>query len=232
MEIDMRGGVNAASYVANSMLIRERLKGNDVAEQVKLRLNQLAALCLIILASPVLLLVAGLIWHSDGAPVMFGHYRVGAGGRMFRCLKFRTMRRDADKILSELLETDFVARAEWQSERKLTDDPRVTRIGKLLRRTSLDELPQLFNVLRGEMNLVGPRPVTAPELRQYGAARWHYLSVRPGITGMWQVSGRNNTSYVERVALDRDYVENRSLRLDVSILMRTVVVVVSREGAR
>lgn len=223
--------MNAANYMADSMLIRERLVGGQLTEQVKLRVNQIAALILIVMLSPAMLLTSWLIWRRDGAPLLFGHYRVGAGGRLFRCLKFRTMRLDSDRVLARLLETDPVARAEWLRDRKLTNDPRVSSIGSFLRRTSLDELPQLFNVLRGEMNLVGPRPVTPAELAQYGIARWHYMSVRPGITGMWQVSGRSNTTYQERVAFDRDYVERRSWRLDFQILVRTVAVVLGREGA-
>ena len=124
------------------------------------------------------------------------------------------------------------ARAEWARDQKLTNDPRITPVGNFLRRTSLDELPQLFNVLRGEMNLVGPRPITVAELTRYGRVRWHYLSVRPGLTGLWQVSGRNNTTYEERVALDRRYVEQHSIWLDLRILFKTIKVVVARDGAR
>jgi lipopolysaccharide/colanic/teichoic acid biosynthesis glycosyltransferase len=176
--------------------------------------------------------VAFLIWRRDGAPVLFAHYRVGHDGKLFRCMKFRTMYRNAERMLSELLERDPAARAEWQREQKLLSDPRITPIGHFLRRTSLDELPQLFNVLRGEMSLVGPRPITVGELTRYGGVRWQYLSVRPGMTGLWQVSGRNNTSYEERVALDRRYVEERSVWMNLQILLKTVKVVVARDGAR
>jgi lipopolysaccharide/colanic/teichoic acid biosynthesis glycosyltransferase len=170
-------------------------------------------------------------WRHDGAPVLFGHYRVGCKGRLFRCLKFRTMYRESEQMLAELLARDPAARAQWERDQKLVDDPRVTPIGRFLRRTSLDELPQLINVLRGEMRLVGPRPVTVGELTRYGRVRWQYLSVTPGITGLWQVSGRNNTSYEERVALDARYVAQRSLALDLRILLRTVAVVLRRDGA-
>lgn len=192
----------------------------------------LLAVLLLIALLPPMLLIGVLIWCGDRGPVFYGHFRIGRHGRVFRCLKFRSMRIDAQQMLERLLAEDASARAAWESERKLENDPRITRIGRFLRRTSLDELPQLFNVLRGDMALVGPRPIVYDELALYGPSRWHYLSVLPGMTGLWQVSGRSNTSYEERVALDRRYVEQRSLWLDVSILLRTVKVVLTRDGAR
>jgi undecaprenyl-phosphate galactose phosphotransferase len=194
-------------------------------------LNRLVALFLVLVLSPVLLAVLLAIRITDPGPVFFGHYRVGRGGRLIKVLKFRSMRVDAPQRLAELLASDVQARAEWERDFKLSNDPRVTRTGRFLRRSSLDELPQLFNVLKGEMRLVGPRPITAQELRRYGSARWHYLSVTPGVTGLWQVSGRNELSYAERVELDRYYVDNRSLLLDASILCRTVLVVTTGRGA-
>ena len=187
---------------------------------------------LLLLAAPLMLLVAWLIWRRDGAPILFAHYRVGRNGELFKCLKFRSMFRDSERMLQELLLADPLARAEWERDQKLSRDPRITPVGHFLRKTSLDELPQLFNVLRGDMSLVGPRPITTGELARYGAARWHYLSVTPGMTGLWQVSGRNNTTYDERVALDRRYVEERSVGLDLSILWRTLGVVIARDGAK
>ena len=193
--------------------------------------NRVVAALLLVALSPVLALIALAIWRVDGAPVLYGHYRVGYGGRIFRCLKFRTMLRNSEEVLAELLRNDPAARAEWERDQKLMRDPRITGIGDFLRKTSLDELPQLFNVLRGEMALVGPRPITVMELTRYGYVRWHYLAVRPGMTGLWQVSGRNRTTYEQRVNFDRSYVEQRSLWLDMSILVRTVKVVVARDGA-
>lgn len=201
------------------------------SERLYVPLNRLAALLLLLVLSPLFVLIAVAIWVSDGAPV-FAHWRVGQRGRVFRCLKFRTMYRDAEQRLASILEHDANARAQWRRDQKLEPDPRITPVGRVLRATSLDELPQLLNVLRGEMVLVGPRPVTVPELARYGASRWHYFSVHPGLTGLWQVSGRSNTTYDERVALDRHYVEQRSLSMDVSILLRTVLIVLRREGAR
>jgi exopolysaccharide production protein ExoY len=202
------------------------------SEIMGLLFNHAAALLMLLLLAPLMLVIAALIAGRDGAPILFGHYRVGLDGRLFRCYKFRSMFRESERMLSDLLESDPAARSEWDRDRKLQNDPRVTPIGRFLRRTSLDELPQLLNVLRGEMSLVGPRPITVPELGRYGSVRRQYLSVRPGMTGLWQVSGRNNTTYEERVALDQRYVEARSFWLDLSILFRTVKVVLQRDGAR
>lgn len=224
--------MNAASFVAGARVPSDASGPyGRVAEQTTLFVNRLTAMLLLMLLGPAMLLVAAWIWRTDGAPVLFGHYRVGRNGKLFRCLKFRTMRRDSQQLLAQLLERDPAARAEWERDQKLRDDPRVTAVGALLRRTSLDELPQLINVIRGEMSLVGPRPITVGELTRYGRVRWHYLSVTPGITGLWQVSGRNDTTYEERVALDRRYVESRSLVGDLIILVKTVKVVFTHEGA-
>lgn len=201
-------------------------------ETCVLKFNQTVAVLLLIALSPLMALVAALIWRRDGAPILFAHYRVGKDGKLFRCLKFRTMLRNSEQLLADLLQNDPAARAEWEREQKLANDPRITGVGQFLRKTSLDELPQLFNVIRGEMSLVGPRPITVAELTRYGKVRWHYVSVRPGMTGLWQVSGRNNTTYDERVALDQRYVEQRSLVGDIGILFKTVRVVMLREGAR
>ena len=225
--------MNAASFLAGATSAKQANEANaGVKDVLVLRLNQAVALLLLVLLSPVMAVVTFFIWKRDGAPVLFAHYRVGRNGKLFRCMKFRSMLRNSEQVLADLLRNDEQARAEWARDQKLTNDPRITPIGHFLRRSSLDELPQLLNVLRGEMSLVGPRPITVAELTRYGSVRWHYLSVRPGITGLWQVSGRNNTSYEERVALDRRYVEQRSVLGDVAILFKTVRVVVLREGAR
>ena len=185
----------------------------------------------LMLLSPFFLIVA-LMVRADGGPAFFAHQRVGRGGKLFGCLKFRSMVIDSQARLETLLANDPAARAEWEATRKLKNDPRITRIGRFLRSTSLDELPQLINVLRGEMSLVGPRPVQEAEIdRYYGASAAHYMAVRPGITGLWQVSGRSETSYESRVALDVSYVSRPSLLADISILLRTPVAVLSRRGA-
>lgn len=226
--------MTASRWVSDAMRMHRWVRGSarDVGVRLWVALNQLAAAALLVLLALPMGIAAWLIWKRDGAPILFGHYRVGQDGRLFRCLKFRTMVRDSEAVLARLLREDPQARAEWERDQKLADDPRITPVGRFLRRTSLDELPQLFNVLRGQMLLVGPRPITAGELERYRQARWHYLCVRPGMTGLWQVSGRNDTSYDERVELDRRYVERRSAWMDCGILLRTVKVVLRSEGAR
>ena len=178
---------------------------------------------------PLMLILAALV-RAGGPQAIFGHERIGRDGRRFRCLKFRTMVPDAEARLAELLARDPDARAQWDRARKLDRDPRITRLGGFLRRTSLDELPQLWNVLRGEMSLVGPRPVTADELGRYGDCLAAYLSLRPGLTGPWQVNGRNDISYAERVRMDHDYAQRLSLGADLAILARTVLVVLGATG--
>ena len=210
---------------------RARLLGGSPADRVYTVINQLSAMLLLVLLAPPMIAIALCIWFEDDAPVLFAHWRVGQRGRLFRCLKFRTMVRHADSALAELLERDDRVREEWARDRKLRTDPRILRIGRLLRKTSLDELPQLFNVLGGDMHLVGPRPVVVQEIPRYGEYKRHYLSVKPGMTGLWQVSGRNQLSYEQRVALDARYVESRSVWMDLGILVRTVRVVVTRDGA-
>lgn len=197
----------------------------------KRALDILGAGALLLLALPAFLVIAALV-KLDGGRAFYAHERVGRGGRLFGCLKFRSMVMDADRRLAALLATDAEARAEWEATRKLKNDPRVTWIGRVLRATSLDELPQLINVLKGEMSLVGPRPVQASELAAYyGAAAQHYMAVRPGITGPWQVSGRSDTSYAQRVALDVAYATQPSILTDVKILLRTPAAVLARRGA-
>lgn len=188
-------------------------------------------LCLVLLpvAVPLVALLCCLV-RRDGAPGLFAHDRIGRDGVRFRCWKIRTMVPDAQERLDRVLASDPEARKEWDRDRKLRNDPRVTRLGRVLRRSSLDELPQLWNVLRGEMSLIGPRPVTLPELEKYGARRWAYLSVRPGITGLWQVSGRNSMGYEDRVQLDVAYTHDMSLLWDLWILLRTVGAVLRRTG--
>ena len=177
---------------------------------------------LLIVSIPLLLMVAFLIKITMGSPVFFIQSRVGFGGKVFRCLKFRTMVAGSAETLQALLAENPNAYREWFDTRKLRRDPRITPFGHLLRRTSLDELPQLVNILRGEMSCVGPRPVVEAELERYGPYTADYIRARPGLTGLWQVSGRNNISYSERIALDRYYVRRWSPALDILILLRTI----------
>lgn len=188
------------------------------------------AVCLLGVLSPLMLLLAWQI-RRDGGGALYAHRRVGLDGDQFDCLKFRSMVVDADQALEQLLEQDAGLREEWDTDFKLKDDPRVSPLGALLRRTSLDELPQLWNVLRGEMSLVGPRPIVAEEMERYGSDIHYYKLVRPGMTGIWQISGRNDTDYANRVYLDTWYVKNWSLWTDIVILLQTFGVVLKRQGA-
>ena len=183
------------------------------------------SLAMLSLGSPVLLSVALLVKLTSPGPVFFVQKRIGRRFQRFGCIKFRTMELDADRRLQELLESCPQLRAEFEKDHKLRRDPRITPIGQFLRLTSLDELPQFWNILRGEMSVVGPRPIVEQEIPRYGPAMEQVLSVRPGLTGLWQVSGRNNVSYQRRVLLDLTYVNRRSLGLDLRILWRTISVV-------
>jgi undecaprenyl-phosphate galactose phosphotransferase len=187
-------------------------------------------LALIVLA-PVLVGIALLV-KLDGGPAFYGHLRVGRHGRRFQCLKFRTMVVESDTALANLLMADDRAAIEWETTRKLRCDPRITPLGRFLRKTSLDELPQVINVLRLEMSLIGPRPIVEQETRKYGPHIQAYYQTRPGITGLWQVSGRSNTTYKHRVALDTWYVRNWSLWLDAKILLKTLPAVLAQSGAK
>jgi exopolysaccharide production protein ExoY len=179
-------------------------------------------------------LVALAIWVSSQGPLVYGHTRVGRGGRKFKCYKFRSMVVNSKEVLDELLARDPVARSEWERSFKLKDDPRITAVGAFLRKTSLDELPQLWNIITGDMSVVGPRPVTRTEIKLHyadGDSLRHYISLRPGLTGPWQVGGRSDTTYEERVAIDSDYVRNWNVWSDFKIVMATVAVIFTKRGA-
>lgn len=188
------------------------------------------ALLLAFIFSPLIVSIL-LYMRREGGSAIFRHKRVGRNGEIFECLKFRTMVPNAQQALRDLLAGDPALREEWDRDHKLRDDPRVTRLGRFLRSSSLDELPQIWNVLKGEMSLVGPRPVTREELLRYGRNMLLYMMVKPGITGLWQVSGRSNTDYRRRVAIDVCYVRNQSVLLDLWILLKTTRVVLGRHGA-
>ena len=200
------------------------------ARLTKRLFDTVAALALLLVLSPALLLMAWAV-RRDGGPALFAHPRIGKKGKIFNCYKFRTMVVDAEKQLEHLLQQQPELRKQWQTEHKLRSDPRISQVGRFLRRTSLDELPQLINVIRGEMSLVGPRPVVRSELPRYGDQVGYYLMVRPGMTGLWQVSGRNDVDYDTRVYLDSWYVKNWSLWHDLVILFKTISVVLTRQGA-
>jgi lipopolysaccharide/colanic/teichoic acid biosynthesis glycosyltransferase len=189
----------------------------------------LAILALLFIA-PLIIVLAMMVKASDGGPAFFAHRRIGKDGRSFDCLKLRTMYPDAAERLQQILDGCPCARAEWAKDHKLKDDPRVTPLGRFLRRSSLDELPQLINIIAGDMSVVGPRPIVEAEVRRYGSHFHDYCKVRPGLTGLWQVSGRNDVDYRRRVAMDVLYCRRRSLALDVSIIVKTVPAILYSRG--
>jgi exopolysaccharide production protein ExoY len=203
-----------------------RLDSRDLPRPVGLTskrvIDVILALSGIVLLAPLLIICFAVTVATSPGPALFRHKRVGFNGKYFDCLKFRTMVVDAPERLRQLLETDPMAAAEWASQRKLRYDPRVTAIGSILRKSSLDELPQLFNVLRGDMSIVGPRPVTDEELALYSDSITAYLACRPGVTGLWQVSGRSTTTYKKRIACDTFYARSWSMSLDAKILIVTI----------
>ncbi|MGC5778746.1 sugar transferase [Methylobacterium sp. NFXW15] len=208
------------------------VRGQWAGRAAKRGLDIAVAATALLLLLPLFALVSAAVWLGDRKSPIFSHSRLGRDGRSFGCLKFRSMVVDAEAVLVAHLAGNAVARAEWDATHKLTHDPRVTALGRVLRKTSLDELPQLINVLRGEMSLVGPRPIVQAEVARYGAAFETCFSVPPGVTGLWQVSGRSDTTYAERVALDLDYAARWSLRRDLTILIKTVPAVFAQRGSR
>ena len=206
--------------------------GRPVGGLAKRSFDVAMTLGIMVLIMPLFALFAVSIKLLDPGPLIYRHVRIGFGGKRFNCLKFRTMVVNSQERLNNLLASDDEARQEWERDRKLKNDPRITPLGKLLRRSSIDELPQLFNVLKGEMSLVGPRPVVLEELERYGGHAALYLTARPGLTGLWQTSGRNDVSYESRVALDVQYLCNWSMAVDLLILFKTVFVVLKQRGSR
>ena len=197
---------------------------------LKRTMDIVGSLSLIILLSPLLITLYYLV-SKDGGNAIYGHTRIGRNKKAFKCLKFRSMVLNSQEVLQQLLANDPEARAEWQKDFKLKNDPRITKVGHFLRKTSLDELPQLFNVLKGEMSLVGPRPIVRSELARYNDDVDYYLMAKPGMTGLWQVSGRNDVDYITRVYYDAWYVKNWSIWNDIVILFKTIKVVLNRSGA-
>lgn len=227
------------NYASPMVDDRRRAPAPAPAEPFGERLQQIAirtadiviAVVALIVLAPLLALVALIVYLSDRGPVIFAHQRLGRDGRSFGCLKFRSMVTDAQERLRHLLETDAEARAEWARDHKLRNDPRITPIGRFIRKTSIDELPQLWNVIRGEMSIVDPRPIVEAERARYGRYFRHYAAVRPGLIGLWQVSGRNDVSYRRRVACDVLYARRYSLRTNTAIMVKTVPAVLLSRGA-
>ena len=203
---------------------------NSLKIEVIRGLDIVFALTALLIFAPLMLLLALAVAILDPGPIFFAHKRIGLGGKDFYCLKFRSMAVDAEQRLQALLASDERARAEWAKDQKLRNDPRITPLGQFLRKSSLDELPQLFNVLRGEMSLVGPRPIVRSEVPRYGRYFEHYCAVRPGITGLWQISGRNDVSYRRRVAFDVTFTRALTTGLYLRILVATVPSVLLQRG--
>lgn len=201
------------------------------AQRSKRVFDILVASLLLALALPLALVIGLAIAQDTPGPILFSQTRIGKGRRRFRLWKFRSMAADADDVFSKHLEENARYRSEWLSTHKLKNDPRVTRVGRLLRKSSLDELPQLWNVIRGDMSMVGPRPIVEAEIPKYGPAYSLYSQVLPGLTGLWQVSGRTDVSYPERTELDSAYIRSWTLWTDVKLLLKTVPVVFHGHGA-
>ena len=232
----MRGvplyGLATSSFFSHEVLmihIKNRLSRSSL-RVLKRGFDLVVSIILLLSLSPFFVFIAYRVSKDGGSP-FFAHERVGQAGKNFKCYKFRSMVVNAHEALSNLLEKDANARAEWERDFKLKNDPRINPIGHLLRRTSLDELPQLWNVLRGDMSLVGPRPVVASEIEKYGDDATYYLMVKPGMTGLWQISGRNDVDYETRVYFDSWYVKNWTFFMDLTILFKTIEVVFGKKGA-
>jgi exopolysaccharide production protein ExoY len=216
-----------AAFVPNQLEIEQEALGGGLKRGFDI---VVASLILVVLA-PFFVMLTILIKMTDPGPIIYQHSRVGYQGKQFSCVKFRTMVVDSESRLRTLLDADPAAREEWELHRKLKSDPRITPLGSLLRNSSADELPQLINVIRGDMSLVGPRPVVSEELEHYGEHANLYLATRPGMTGSWQINGRSDVSYESRVALDAGYVRDWSLWTDLLILIRTVGAVIRQRGS-
>ena len=205
-------------------------KNNYLLSRRKRCLDILGAVAIALIFSPVVVLVAGVMAFQKG-PLLYGHERIGYRGKRFRCYKFRSMVPNAHEVLEEYLISNPKAKVEWERDFKLKNDPRITRIGKIIRKTSLDELPQLWNIVKGDMSLVGPRPIVREELDRYGRGVRFYLANRPGLTGLWQVSGRNDIDYKRRVAMDRTYAHKASFAFDLKIVALTAYITITGKGS-
>lgn len=222
----------------NDNIIRNRfskpeksLSKNVKPDRLKRALDLSIAIPAAIFLLPFMLIVAVLIKLSDGGPAIYSQERIGKDGTTFKCLKFRSMIMNSQQVLDDLLQNDPVAAAEWKRDQKLKNDPRITRVGNFLRKTSLDELPQLLNIIKNDMSVVGPRPIIKDEIKRYGRSFKYYTSVKPGLTGIWQISGRNETTYNQRVAMDRFYANNSNFLKDIEIIAKTVPAILASKGA-
>lgn len=221
---------NEIVHAPQRFTTRRHLGDKTFGVGAKRAVDLLLSLLIAAVFLPLIIFCCVALAISNG-PIVFSQQRVGKGAQLFRVYKFRTMVPNAPQVLKQLLANDAALRAEYERDHKLKNDPRITRVGKFLRRTSLDELPQLLNVVRGEMSLVGPRPVEPFEMAKYGVHARYYYAQRPGLTGIWQISGRSNVSYEQRVAMDTYYSRKRTLWMDLRIIVATAVVVLTGHGA-
>ena len=227
-----RSRVSIGEYAdVSRVIVGQRTAIHAFDSNLSRMLDVIVAVLAITILLPIVVIFCLCIYVQDGGAPIFVHRRIGRGGQSFPCLKLRTMVRDSEERLRRHLETNPQARAEWALDQKLRADPRITPLGHFLRKSSLDELPQLVNVLVGHMSLVGPRPIVEAEVARYGRYFRFYCAVRPGITGLWQVSGRNDTTYRRRVAMDTVYSRRRSVGTNISILVRTVPAVLASKGS-
>ena len=224
-------GITGESHVNYETDKQSYIAKNAVGGQLKRVFDIVLASIVLLLTLPLFIIVAFILKITDPSPVIYKHVRVGLWGRRFTCFKFRTTVVDSENVLKALLDDDPGARTEWDQNQKLIKDPRVTPVGRFLRESSLDELPQIINVLRGDMSLVGPRPIVPSEMSRYGDRLGLYMSARPGLTGAWQIDGRSDCGYDKRVGLDANYVSNWHFSTDLSILVRTVGAVIDRKGS-
>ena len=223
---------NIISSLQQNLSLQEVLQCQIRHIPIKRAFDILFSLAVLILGLPIFFLIAIAIRLTSRGKIIYSHERIGRGGIPFKCYKFRTMRKDADKRLKSLLENNPILKHEWEALRKLKNDPRITYIGSFLRKTSLDEIPQFWNVLKGDLSIVGPRPVVKAELiKYYKSKASKILSIRPGLTGLWQVSGRSDTSYQTRISLDEQYIDNQSIAFDLKLIIKTLPAILNSKGA-
>lgn len=235
-DLDVRGNFNVIAGNARvdhrtAEYPRSAASSRRLSLHLKYAVDALIALVGLVILSPIMLIMIAMLMVIQGRPVFIAHRRIGRHGVMFPCFKFRTMVTDAEQVLVRYLAANPVERAEWNVTRKLRNDPRITPFGILLRKSSIDEIPQLFNVVLGHMSLVGPRPIVPSEVELYGPHFADYIQVRPGLTGLWQISGRTDTSYSRRVELDVRYVREQSTWGDIVIMMKTIPAVLRAHGS-
>ena len=223
MDANIQGTKELMKIEINNLEIRKK-----IYKVVKRIADIIGGIIGLILLSPVFLILAICIKIDSKGPVIFAHKRIGKNGKEFNMYKFRSMYENAEEMIENFNEEQKI---EWQENFKLDNDPRITKVGRLLRKTSLDELPQIVNIIKGDLSIIGPRPIVDEELKKYGDNKEKFLSITPGLTGYWQANGRSNTTYEERMQMELYYIDNQSLLLDIKIFFKTIVSVIKKEGA-